>query len=58
MSSIKEYYSTYSTPITDVQIVALRVLCEMMNLPFLDSIRELTYGEARDLIIELHDKSG
>jgi len=51
MNSIVEYYNTYDYPITDTQKLALSNLMMMIqvDMPFPD-----TFGEARDLIVELH----
>ena len=52
IDSIVEYYNTYDTPITDTQKLALSNLMMMtqVDLPF-----PATFGEARDLIVELHE---
>ena len=52
MDSIVEYYNTYDNPITDTQELTLSNLMMMtqVDMPF-----PATFGEARDLIIELHE---
>ena len=52
LDSIVEYYNTYDLPITDTQKLALGNLMMMtqLDMPFPN-----TFGEARDLIMELHE---
>jgi len=55
IDSILYYYDTYSTPITDVQRVALKALIEMTNAYIQHDLDHMTFGEARDTIKYLHD---